>query len=224
MLDRSSPTGRTTNLSSLRNPAINVQEAPARSRKIAKGPDWSFLASAVRARPAGGLYRVPSAQFQPGDVIQFKSTVFRDGIRFPQHTAIVASVDGNGHVTSIYQQNFNCVRAVTRQSLDLSQLVGGSVKLYRPQARVSVAGRFQFTIVNNTAAPVRVVERAGPWSSSYSLSKANTMWSYQIRGWTTYGGITPTINVGGKSISVENGSAYEIVNNGTGLAIRRWDR
>ena len=150
--------------------------------------------------------------------------MFRDGSRFPQHTAIVASVDGNGRVTSVYQQNFNRVRAVTRQSLELSQLIGGSVKVYRPQARAPVAGRFQFTIVNNTASPVSVVERAGTWWSSYSLSKANTMWSYQIREWTTYGGITPTISVGGKSIAVEHGSAFEIVSNGTGLSIRRLDR
>jgi hypothetical protein len=135
--------------------------------------------------------------------------VFRDGTRAWHHTAIVASVDWAGRVTAVYQQNFNGVRAITRQPLDLSQLVAGSVKVYRPLPRTAVAGRFQFTVVNNTGASVFVTERAGTGVSSYGLSRGNTTASYQIRTWTTTG-VRPTITVAGRSVAVDDMAAYEI--------------
>jgi hypothetical protein len=132
----------------------------------------------------------------------------------------VAAVDGAGRVTAVYQQNFNGVRAVTRQPLDLTQLTSGYVKVYRPLARSAVAGRYQFTVVNNTGAAVGVVERAGTGWAAYTLSRANTAPSYQVRGWTTYGGARPTITAGGHTIAVTDGAAYEVYSTGTGVAVR----
>ena len=182
---------------------------------------WGTKLTGIVGTANGGLYRVPSARFAPGDVIQFTNAVFRDGTRFPHHTAIVAGVDGNGRVTSVYQQNFGGNRTVTRNALDLNQLVGGWVKVYRPLARVDLAGRYQFTIVNNTGGPVSVVERAGAYWSSYALGKANQANSYQLRTWTTYGGVKPTITVAGKTVAVDHAGAYEVYNSGGGVAIRK---
>jgi hypothetical protein len=182
---------------------------------------WGAKLTGVVGTANGGLYRVPSARFQPGDVIQFTNARFRDGSRFPHHTAVVAAVDGNGRVTSVYQQNFGGNRTVTRNGLDLNQLIGGYVKVYRPLARVDLAGRSQFTIVNNTGAAVGVVERAGSAWASYTLGKANQANSYQIRTWTTYGGVKPTIRVAGQTIAVEHGAAYEVYHTGSGVSIRK---
>lgn len=181
---------------------------------------WGTGLTTILGTAAGGVYRRPAA-FQPGDVIQFTNARFRDGTWDPHHTAIVASVDSAGRVTSVYQQNFNEVRLVTQQPLDLTQLISGYVKVYRPQRRTAVAGCFRFTVVNNTGAAVGVVERAGTGVSAYALSKAGTAPSYQVRWWSTYGGVTPAITVAGHSITVTDGAAYEIYNSGTGIAIRR---
>ena len=182
---------------------------------------WGTKLTGILGTSAGALYRVPSVRFQPGDVIQFTNAVFRDGSRFPHHTAIVAGVDGNGRVTSVYQQNFGGARYVTRNALDLNQLIGGWAKVYRPQARIDLAGRYQFTIVNNSGSAVGVFERAGTSWCSYWLSRQNTAASYQHRTWVTYGGVRPTITVGGQTIAVEHVGAYEIYNGGGGVAIRR---
>jgi hypothetical protein len=133
----------------------------------------------------------------------------------------VAAVDWAGRVTAVYQQNFNGVRAVTRQPLDLSQLMAGSVKVYRPLPRTAVGGRFQFTVVNNTGVSVPVTEQAGTGASSYWLSRANTWSSYQHRTWTTTG-IRPTITVAGQTVAVSDMAAYEIYPGAGGVpSIRR---
>jgi len=181
---------------------------------------WGAGLTTIVGTANGGVYRT-AAEFQPGDVIQFTNARFRDGTVAVHHTAIVAAVDSAGHVTAVYQQNANGVRAVTKNALDLSQLVGGYVKVYRPLARTPLAGRFQFTVVNNTGASVGVAERAGTAWASYTLSRANTAASYEIRAWTTYGGARPTIVVAGHAIAVDDAGAYEIYNSGGGVAIRK---
>lgn len=182
---------------------------------------WGTKLTGVTGTASGGRYGMPTARFQPGDVIQFTNARFRNGSWFPHHTAIVASVDANGRVMSVYQQNFNRVRAVTKQPLDLSQLVAGYVKVYRPVARTPAAGAYGFTVVNNTSAPVTVVERAGSSWTSYVAGSANTAWSYRVRGWSTWGGMRPSITVAGKTIAVDDASAYEVYNSGAGIAIRK---
>jgi hypothetical protein len=182
---------------------------------------WGTKLTTIWGKASGAVYGVPSARFQPGDVIQFTNARFRDGTWASHHTAIVAAVDSNGHVTAIYQQNFNGNRAVTKNGLDLSQLASGYVKVYRPQARPYVAHRYQFTVVNNTGAAVTVVERAGTAWASYRLAKANTAASYQIRAWTTYGGAKPTIVVAGHAIAVDDVGAYEVYNSGSEVGVRK---
>ena len=181
---------------------------------------WGQRLTTVVGTAGGGVYRA-AAWFQPGDVIQFTRARFRDGTWAGHHTAVVAAVDGAGRVTAVYQQNFNGVRAVTRQPLDLSQLTGGYVKVYRPLARTPVAGAYRFTLVNNTGVSVGVIERAGTGWSAYRLSAANTLGSYQVRGWTTAGGVRPTITAGGHLIAVTDGAAYEVYSTGSGVAVRQ---
>ena len=66
----------------------------------------------------------------------------------------------------------------------------------------------------------RPVAAAGP-DISYTLTGANTMGSYRIRTWTTYGGVRPTIVVGGHAITVTDAAAYEVYNTGSGVGVRQ---
>src|SRR5262249_4165635 len=141
-----------------------------------------------------------------------------DGKTAAHHTSVVAAVDANGRVTAVYEQNVDVpsgggterARYVVRQALDLGKLTGGYVKVYRPDARTPPAGRYEFTVVNNTTSSVQVTEQVGTSVSSYALAGRNTAASYQARAWTTTGGGQPTITVGGKTFLVEDGAAYEI--------------
>jgi hypothetical protein len=182
---------------------------------------WGTLLTTVVGHGTYASYSKAAARIQPGDVIQFTNARFSNGMYAPHHTAIVAAVDANGQVTAVYEQNFNGVRAVTKDALNLSQLISGHVKVYRPQSLPKAAGVFRFTIVNNAAGAVSVVERAGTASATYSLSKANTLASYQTRYWTTYGGVRLSIVVAGQSIPVTDTGEYEIYNGPTGVAIRK---
>src|SRR5262245_49225563 len=83
---------------------------------------WGGLITQVTGYATGAVYS-KLAPIRPGDIIQYAGAMFRDGTWGRHHTAIVASVDQAGRVTAVYQQNFNGVRAVTRQPLDLSQLI-----------------------------------------------------------------------------------------------------
>jgi hypothetical protein len=182
---------------------------------------WGTLLTRVTGYPKQVVYSVPSAQFKPGDVIQFTNARFRDGTFLAHHTAIVAAVDGAGRVTAVYQQNFTGQRMVTRNALDLSLLTAGYARVFRPQARTPLAGHYGFTVVNNTGAAVTVVERAGTAWSSYTLYRANTGGSFRISGWTTWGGAHPTITVAGHTFTVDDAAGYEIYNSGGGIAIRK---
>jgi hypothetical protein len=183
---------------------------------------WGSLVTRVTGTAGGGAYSDPAAVVRPGDVLQYANARFRDGTTAARNTAVVAAVDAAGRVTAVYQQNFDKVRAVTRQSLDLSKLVVGSVKVYRPAARTTAPGAFRFSVVNNTGGPVGVTERAGAGATAYTLSRADTAASYQARAWTTYGGARPTLTVGGKSVPVEDGAGYEVYRAvGGAVAVRK---
>jgi hypothetical protein len=81
---------------------------------------------------------------------------------------------------------------------------------------------FRFTVVNNTASGVGVTERAGTAKSTYTLTRADTMASWQARKWTTTGGVKPTLTAGGTSVTIADGAAYELYRRADGaLAIRR---
>jgi hypothetical protein len=181
---------------------------------------WGQLLTRVTGTTHGAVFSKPAVVCRPGDIIQFVSTRFSDGMWANHHTAIVAAVDGAGRPTAVYQQNFNGVRVITEESLDLSRLTSGFVKIYRALPRTQITGRYQFTMVNNTGASLRAVERAGSSAAAYRLSPANSLGSYQVRRWSTYGGARPTIVVGSSSIAVRDGAAYEIYDGWDGPMVR----
>jgi hypothetical protein len=75
----------------------------------------------------------------PGDVLQFKNAHFEHhnpngswySNDFPQHTAIVSSVQGRS--ITMLNQNVNGNRTVQSSTINLDDLKSGSVQAYRPQ-------------------------------------------------------------------------------------------
>ena len=69
---------------------------------------------------------------KPGDVVEFKSARFSDGIiTGPAHTAVVV-VGGSQEKFSIAEQNWGR-KTVRIREMDLTKRVSGTVTVYRPQ-------------------------------------------------------------------------------------------
>jgi hypothetical protein len=188
---------------------------------------WS---SQMVTKVTGGkppVYSNPSAKIQPGDIIQYTNAKFSDGKTATHHTSVVASVDSKGRVTAVYEQNVgklvkgssSQVRYVVKQALDLSKLISGYVKIYRPDARPVESGRYEFTIVNNTKSTASYQIKMGTTTKSYSATSSNTAGSFKTH-WVKSSS-RPSIIVNGKSLSLTNGYAYEIYTASTGKAAVR---
>ena len=173
------------------------------------------------------VYSNPSAKIQPGDIIQYTNAKFSDGKTAKHHTSVVASVNSAGRVTAVYEQNVgklvkgssNPKRYVVKQSLDLSKLTSGYVKIYRPETRSVQSGRYEFTIVNKTRSSASYQLKMGSTTKSYSATSDNTAGSFKTH-WITSSS-RPSIIVNGKSISLTDGYAYEIYTSSSGKAAVR---
>jgi hypothetical protein len=147
----------------------------------------------------------------PGDVIQYRGATFADGSWATHHTSIVETVDA-GRPTGVLQQNWNGVRVVTRERIDLGGLTGGWARVFRPLARTPARGIYQFTVTNATLSRVRVVERTAGGAVAYALSPADTEASYQVRTWQSAS--VPVLWVGTSRMVVHDAAAYEVTAGG----------
>lgn len=193
--------------------------------KFVLGPDspsfgdfvWGSLVTAVQFTGGHVAYSNPAAKIRVGDVLQYRNATFSTGITATHHTAVVAAVNALGRVTAVFEQNFGTLsggpasRFVGRHALDLAKLTGGWVRAYRPVARAIVPSRFEFTIVNNTAAVRNFQIKVGTITlANYMLDKANKANSFMVV-WLIDGLPTkPTIVVNGHVLTVVNGGGYEL--------------
>lgn len=109
-------------------------------QQVGDGECWTLADQALRAtgaKPAEGYTFgkvVSSRDVRPGDIVQFTSARFETANSWsemgaPNHTAIVETKNGN--VIGLLQQNTNGNRTVSRQELDLSTKVRGTVQFFR---------------------------------------------------------------------------------------------
>lgn len=146
-------------------------------RQVGNGECWTLAAEALKVagaqRPNGyvfGRLLASSETALPGDIIQFTNCRFEERsawrtrwIVAPHHTAIIFSVDQGQAV--VVQQNADNIRRVQKTNMNLSSLVSGSYKIYRP-------------LSNNmtpTAIPTNVVQNAYGASSIYALLRKPTV-------------------------------------------------
>jgi hypothetical protein len=171
----------------------------------------------------------PANKLVAGDVIQYHGVTLKTAtgtMTASHHTSIVAAVNSAGMPTFVYQQNFNNVRKVTKDAIDLTKMTAGYVRVYRPKARVDRARQFKFSIVNNMTAAKTVAIKMNPGNSnvgSINLAVGNSFGSY-LRGAVTASSSTATFQlaIGTSAVGIVNGGGYEVYTAANGQpAIRR---
>lgn len=183
---------------------------------------WGTLIKTVSNTNGTWVDSKPASKLQPGDIIQYRNTKFvypTFSTFSSQHTSIVANANAAGSPTFVHEQNFNNVRVLRKNAIDLRNLSSGTVRIYRPKPRVSRTGQTKFTITNNMPSSQTMSINLGTSSlGSFSLTSANTLTSYQIRWATVTGGATPfTLKLPtGQSITLATGSGYEIYRTASG--------
>ncbi|MEK6258723.1 MAG: hypothetical protein AABP62_08885 [Planctomycetota bacterium] len=166
----------------------------------------------------------PTAKTQPGDVLQYYNTKLVNSKTASgqvtwialHHTSIVAEVDSAGMPFRVFEQNASGVRKVLRTAINLRTLKNstassvGWVRIYRPVPRVT--NKFQFVILNNTAAAKDVSIRLnGAPLGSVPTTATNTAGSYLMM----FIDVPPTttgftiVLPNGVSIPVANACCYE---------------
>lgn len=113
-----------------------------KGRKVGNGECWTladeaFISAGVR-RPGsdmrvwGRVVNPAKEPVKPGDVVEFRSARFSDGIiTGTAHTAIVV-IGGSREKFSIAEQNWGR-KDVRIREMDLTKKVSGDVTIYRPK-------------------------------------------------------------------------------------------
>ena len=170
----------------------------------------------------------PAAKALPGDIMQYGNTkfVYTNLITSStSHTSTVAAVSTAGLPTFVYEQNSNGIRTVQKNSIDLTKLRSGWVRIYRPKARKDTLGKYKFTLVNNMTTAQTVTIKYGTYSlGTTSLTAANTASSYLIQCVSASSTTTKFSIVlsNGKSVVIDNAAGYEVYPGTSGvLSIRK---
>ena len=188
---------------------------------------WGTLVKSISIVNGKWTDSKPTTKLLPGDIIQYRNANFvypTSTSSSTQHTSIVAAVNTAGSATFVYEQNFNRIRSVRRNSIDLTKLVSGYLRIYRPKARVNRTGQTKFSLVNNRTSNQTITLLLGTSNlGSFSLTSANTLASYQTR-WVTLTGTTLPVTLrlsNGASVSIVNAGGYEVYTNSAGSAAIR---
>ena len=111
-------------------------------KKVGNGECWTLaddaFKSAGASRPGsdmrvwGRVVNPAKESLKPGDVVEFRSARFSDGIiTGTAHTAVVV-IGGSQEKFSVAEQNWGR-KTVRIREMDLTKRVSGTVTIYRPQ-------------------------------------------------------------------------------------------
>ncbi len=189
---------------------------------------WGTLLKVVSYSNGKWTDSNPTAKALPGDILQYNNTRIVIGTSTwtaTRHTSVAAAVSTAGLPTLIYEQNVNGIRTIQKNSIDLTKLVAGWVRIYRPKARIDQAGQYKFSLVNNmtTSQPV-TVKFLTQSLGTVNLGAANTMSSYLME-WVSSSSTTTKFTLvlsNGSTITVDNAAGYEVyVATGGKAALRK---
>lgn len=212
-----------------------LRSAGAEFTNLDLGPDspaagdyvWGTLVKSISIVNGKWTDSQPASKLLAGDIIQYRNTKFvypTSTSTATQHTSIVATVNTAGSATFVYEQNFNGIRSVRKNSIDLTKLASGYLRIYRPKPRVNRTGQTKFSITNNRTSGQTITMLVGSSNlGTFSLTSANTVASYNMR-WATLTGTTLPITLrlsNGASVSVVNAGGYEVYTNTAGAAAIR---
>ena len=189
---------------------------------------WGTLVKVVSYSNGRWTDSSPTVKALPGDILQYNNTKIVIGTSTwtaTRHTSVAAAVSTAGLPTLIYEENVNGIRTIQKNSIDLTKLVAGWVRIYRPKARIDKVGRYKFTLVNNFSSSQAVTVKFGTQSlGTVTLGTANTMSSY-IMQWVSASSTTTKFTLvlsTGSTITVDNAAGYEVyVGTGGKAALRK---
>jgi hypothetical protein len=192
---------------------------------------WGTLITRITARGGHRVDSNPSAAVRPGDIIQFQNVYLSNGASYPQHTAIVASVDSHGRPTAVYEQNVGTNgkgktgvhnRFVKLDPINLNTMVSGTVHIYRAVPRQDPPGKVQYSVVNDThqVQTVRISHNGTP-VTRMTLDTFNTPNSYRDGYVQWSNGGNWTISVGRSTVALHNACGYEVYAAANGQAAIR---
>ncbi len=179
---------------------------------------WGTLVKVISVTNLTWTDSNPGARIKNGDILQYRNAtiVLGNGTwSATHHTAVAAGVNSRGMPTHVFEQNANSVRLVTKDPIDLTKLVAGWIRVYRPIARVDKPGRYEFSLVNNMTSQQSVAVKFGSQSlGSVSLGSTNTASSYVME---VVSSSSPTAKFtlmlsNGNSIQIDNAAGYQVLN------------
>jgi hypothetical protein len=113
-----------------------------KGRMVGNGQCWSLPNEAFKAagksRPGSDLRvwgRVVNTAKEPirsGDIVEFESASFSEGIITGHHHTAVVSADGPFDKFTVAEQNVNGMKVVSFREMSLKTLRSGKVTVYRP--------------------------------------------------------------------------------------------
>jgi hypothetical protein len=112
----------------------------AAGARVRAGPDdpgpgdyvWGTLILRIVGHDGGPELTGDLGDVRPGDILQYRDTHFITA-HFAHHTAVVAGVDPEHHLLTVYQQNIGGRKTVMKAPLRIDNLRAGWIRVYRPQ-------------------------------------------------------------------------------------------
>ena len=164
----------------------------------------------------------PTVAVLPGDVIQYcGSAKIGTATYSSHHTSVVKTVNTAtaSRPTAVFQQNFGGVRTVQSATIDMTKLTAGSLRIYRPKARLDATNVWKFTVVNNESTAQTYTVMVGTTTvSTVSDTAVNTAGSFHVHKVGTTGTV-PAIVDGAATIYVQNALGDQV--SGTPVALQQ---
>lgn len=188
-------------------------DAPAAGDRV-----WGTLVAVI----ASSSDLQSTRNFLPGDILQLSNASLNEKTCPTKFTAVVAEIEDDGRLKTIFCQEYEGNRTVKKLCVDLSQFSSGWMRVYRPKTRVDRADEWKVTVVNNTTASQGYHVYMGiEVSAVVQSTAANTSGSYYVHRIPTDGTVPNLYTSGGRSYFLEHGKAYELYTSTNGVAIRQ---
>ena len=184
--------------------------------------DWGTLVTVISYASKQWTDSAPTVAVLPGDIIQYCGSAKIGTTSYPSHhTSVVKTVNTAvaSRPNAVFQQNFGGNRTVQSATIDVTKLIAGSLRIYRPITRIDSTNVWKFTVVNNalTSQTYTVMVDVST-VSTVTLTAANTAGSFRIHKVGTSGTV-PAIVDGTASLYAAVGKGNEIY--GSPISIRQ---
>lgn len=168
---------------------------------------WGTLVTVIEFKNGKIVDSNLSSKVSPGDIIQYRNVKLSNGKSYPHHTSVVCSVNTKARPSKVYEQNISGVRKCMKNSIDLTKMTAGWVRIYRPKARSGGSTVKKFTIVNFKDFSETVKIKVGSRTTSLVLTKYDTTDCFKSYKQTT-SSKAYLVSSDGHSVEITSGVGY----------------